>query len=390
MVVTVTLIFTIINGGCTMGYDLTNKPTEDIGWIPDNTTNITDPSSRKTAGYVDGVLGTPPAGEHNWIFNRLSQWQAYLKGFTNNFYVDPAGGDDANPGTALEPFETFPHAIDQVNEGGRAVITLKGDIDIIADDTIWDKTIYIVPDTTEEINFTYLAGGGTNDDTLYKITLAGSASLVSFAKVNVPAADYDTFQSAFLATGWGALQLLGGLEIEADLTATNKPSVVDVSVGNSGGKINLFTGGTITTNIGGYVVGPLGAVLGGSVYDYNNGSNIDVPQYWWEDYNSYEHTMTGSATTNTDDFKLSDVDITGSNSAQTLSAESDVETFYSTCFKATVSCTDITLSTNIGTYILYGSNIPSRFEQWDPTMSNPSTYGRTVVVQLDKNIVRNF
>lgn len=393
MVVTVTLIFTIISGGCTMGYDLGNKPTEDIGWIPDNTTNIVDPSARKTAGYVDGVLGTPPAGEHNWIFNRLSQWQKYLKGFTNNYYVDPVSGDDANPGTALEPFETFPHMVDQVNEGGRAVVTLKGNIDITADMTIWDKTIYIVPDTTEEINFTSLAGGGTDDDTLYHIKLEGSASIVSFAKINIPSADYDTFQSAFLASGWGAIQLLGGIEIGTDTGATNFPSVVETTASNSLGKINLFTGGTITTNSSGYIIGSLGVVFGGSINDANSGTSIDDSDFWWEDYNLYEHTMTGSVTTNTNYFKLFGAtvgDPTIAYNSELLSDTASVEAFYDDTFYATVDCDSISLSTNLGTYSLKGQSFPVRFEQWDPTFTNPSTYGYTTVEQLDKNIVRNF
>jgi len=54
-----------------------NQPTDVIGWIPDNTTNITDPASLKTNGYATG--STPLAVNWNWITNRISQWVDYLK-----------------------------------------------------------------------------------------------------------------------------------------------------------------------------------------------------------------------------------------------------------------------------------------------------------------------
>ncbi len=48
------------------------KPSEKLNWIPDNTTNITDPSGLKTAGFTSGQKVV--ANFNNYLFNRASQW----------------------------------------------------------------------------------------------------------------------------------------------------------------------------------------------------------------------------------------------------------------------------------------------------------------------------
>lgn len=52
------------------------KPTDTLGWIPNNTTNITDPGAKKTAGFTS--LMKVSANENNWLFNRTSQWVDFL------------------------------------------------------------------------------------------------------------------------------------------------------------------------------------------------------------------------------------------------------------------------------------------------------------------------
>ena len=52
------------------------KPTDKLEWIPDDTTNITEPSgAKKTNGFI---AEKPPFQFHNWIFNICSQWINYL------------------------------------------------------------------------------------------------------------------------------------------------------------------------------------------------------------------------------------------------------------------------------------------------------------------------
>ncbi len=48
------------------------KPAEKLDWIPDNTTNITNPSGLKTAGFTSGQKVS--ANFNNYLFNRASQW----------------------------------------------------------------------------------------------------------------------------------------------------------------------------------------------------------------------------------------------------------------------------------------------------------------------------
>ena len=64
---------------------INNKPTDKPEWIPDNTTNITDPGSKATNGWLTG--DTAPSEAFNWFWNRTSQWIDYLDSL-NSFVAD--------------------------------------------------------------------------------------------------------------------------------------------------------------------------------------------------------------------------------------------------------------------------------------------------------------
>lgn len=102
-------------------------PAQALGWIPDNTTNILDPGSRKTAGYTP--LTAPAAQEHNWIFNVVSQHINYMRNMVNvTKYCDLSGGSDTTgDGTILAPYANIDRALNDLAPGSAAVIYLKND-----------------------------------------------------------------------------------------------------------------------------------------------------------------------------------------------------------------------------------------------------------------------
>jgi len=52
------------------------KPTQKISWVPDNTTNIADPGSKATYGWL--FEEAAPSAAFNWFWNRVSQWINYI------------------------------------------------------------------------------------------------------------------------------------------------------------------------------------------------------------------------------------------------------------------------------------------------------------------------
>ena len=62
---------------------MATKPTQKLDWIPDNTTNITDPTSLKTNGYTLNAI--PLSSNHNWLFNRTSQWVDFIDTFYDEY-----------------------------------------------------------------------------------------------------------------------------------------------------------------------------------------------------------------------------------------------------------------------------------------------------------------
>ena len=74
-----------------------NKPTQKPAWIPDNTTNITDPGSKATNGWLTG--DTAPSQGFNWFWNRVSQWINYQDGldyFTNDYTISVTDSTEYN------------------------------------------------------------------------------------------------------------------------------------------------------------------------------------------------------------------------------------------------------------------------------------------------------
>ena len=61
------------------------KPSDVLGWIPDNTTNITNPGSVKTAGFTS--LQKVSSSFNNWLFNRASQWIDFVN---NSYFTENA------------------------------------------------------------------------------------------------------------------------------------------------------------------------------------------------------------------------------------------------------------------------------------------------------------
>jgi len=85
-----------------------NKPTDKPEWIPDNTTNITDPGAKATNGWGDSGVEAAPSEAFNWFWNRTSQWIDYLDSlnhFIADYTIDVAvGGIDA----AIAEISTLP------------------------------------------------------------------------------------------------------------------------------------------------------------------------------------------------------------------------------------------------------------------------------------------
>ena len=70
-----------------------NKPSQKPAWIPDNTTNITDPGSKATNGWLTG--DTAPSPGFNWFWNLISQWIDYIDEtghFVANYTINVAVG----------------------------------------------------------------------------------------------------------------------------------------------------------------------------------------------------------------------------------------------------------------------------------------------------------
>jgi len=83
------------------------KPTQKPAWVPDNSTNITDPGSKATYGWLSGDAA--PSEAFNWFWNRVSQWIDYvdaLDHFEGNHTI--AVTDDATLAAAIAEVATLP------------------------------------------------------------------------------------------------------------------------------------------------------------------------------------------------------------------------------------------------------------------------------------------
>ena len=93
------------------------KPTVPMAWIPDNTTNITDPSSLKTDGFTSDDYVN--ANYNNWLFNIVSQWINYMDQTHEVIYYVNSTKDDSNNGrTASTAFKTLDKALQIIEANG--------------------------------------------------------------------------------------------------------------------------------------------------------------------------------------------------------------------------------------------------------------------------------
>jgi hypothetical protein len=98
------------------------KPTVVPVWIPDNATNIVDPGSKATSGYVDEIL---PSSYLNYHLNRVGQWMQHLNKMAaiNNYYVNSGSGSDTTgTGTGLLPWATIDKALSECPANSISII----------------------------------------------------------------------------------------------------------------------------------------------------------------------------------------------------------------------------------------------------------------------------
>jgi len=135
----------------------------------------TDPGALKTTGYSSGI--SPKSSEHNWLFNRWSEWNEYNKVASNGeYHVDVATGNDTTgDGSSAAPWATIDKALSELPEYGIVNIYLYGAGTVYTVST--DVTIYcsvnILNASTEtaKLNFGSYGGGAGVDNEKYVITM---------------------------------------------------------------------------------------------------------------------------------------------------------------------------------------------------------------------------
>lgn len=85
------------------------KPDKPFKWAYGAGAVKTDPAGKEEDGYTKEIL---PHAYLNHHLNKIGEWTEYLDMLTKTYYVDATNGNDSNPGTYDEPFQTLTHALD--------------------------------------------------------------------------------------------------------------------------------------------------------------------------------------------------------------------------------------------------------------------------------------
>jgi len=102
------------------------KPADKLEWIPDNTTNIEEPTgAKKNSGFV---AEKPPFQFHNWIFNIASQWINYLSGNAKYNVIISDDSLEADYATLAAYLADAPAAGDRVLLKNSEVLTTNASI----------------------------------------------------------------------------------------------------------------------------------------------------------------------------------------------------------------------------------------------------------------------
>ena len=89
------------------------KPTQKPNWVPDDASNIVDPSAgRKTSGWLFNVK--PPAENFNWFWNLISRFTDYFGAQVENWIVISSDADEQDYATLTAYLADAPAAGDRV------------------------------------------------------------------------------------------------------------------------------------------------------------------------------------------------------------------------------------------------------------------------------------
>ena len=186
------------------------KPTNGIGWIPDNTSNCTDPDAKKTLGFI-GSVDRVVANYINWLFNCISQWINWLDQSVDVIYYVNSTKSNSNDGrTPDTAFQTLDYALSVVVSLGSVTATIElkdhaGVFYITQDRVFYNSNIRILatdPDAVVVFNCSDV--GGYN--TLRKFTLVDTNLQISVKTLGLAAAvngaeDWANFSSAIWFSG---------------------------------------------------------------------------------------------------------------------------------------------------------------------------------------------
>lgn len=122
---------------------MADRPSEFLNWIPDDTTNIIEPTTgQKNTGWLVGQK--PPAQFTNWQINLIDQWLQYFDQVSAawpNFFADTelqladaiAGCNTAGGGVicirssfTINTSKDLPKNTIMVGRGGQSVMTIGG------------------------------------------------------------------------------------------------------------------------------------------------------------------------------------------------------------------------------------------------------------------------
>ena len=248
-----------------------NKPTGKPEWIPDDTTNITDPGAKATNGWLSGDAA--PSEAFNWFWNLASQWIDYQDEhdyFTNNYTISVANSSELQ--AAITEIAGLPRNLN----GYTLTISLTGTsytiTSILAFDKFVNGTVFLqatggaatITHATDRVlrvdncdNFRIGISGVTDAITLsgYDATTFPSSGASYFSNIKNLAIDDVDFENSHVTVG--------------DIAVT----IVDCPVVNFTGITT--TGNPVFYNSRAYISGTV--TLSGWLYAYKN-SKVTIDQ----------------------------------------------------------------------------------------------------------------
>jgi len=260
------------------------KPTVVPVWIPDNATNIVDPGSKATNGYV--FQDPLPSSYLNYHLNRVGQWMQYANRQVDvHLYINQATGNDTTGnGTVTTPYATLNKALTECGEGGVAIIedtNVGASIhELTSDHTLKNQDIQIISSGGGiTVRANTKAGGGGNialrgfDMYNSTVTIVGA---IEFGAIGA-GETWDTVASMFRAgDGKSTVHVFGTLSVASSAGAIGQCYFVQNTTGVLA-TIDLWIYATITTSSRNYI---FDSAVGTNLYAVGGDAAIDDTDYW--------------------------------------------------------------------------------------------------------------